>query len=276
MPDPFATLPAPLPIYILKAIDDFHTLGCLLQASPAANAYFEYCSCEITEGVLCNASRSVKQLFRIIVLVRSTAARIEQGLVAVEDHPDSLPGQIMHESVAAQYRLVDCGTVFSSALRSFIVSSVHMKPLAAAISAALTNTATDPKLEHVVDRRVIHGPRIPWLAPESHSGVTKQYSPLGEVREQRAYRTLWRLELYYNILRLLLDSPLEKMRRLALDSLQKAKHASIWMHVECYGLNFQESGEENAEVIGPPRWQREDIHDIYTFFCHIFSERRRR
>ena len=276
MPDPFGTLPAPLPLYILKAIDDFHTLGYLLQASPAANAYFEHCSCEIAEGLLGNSPRNVTQLFRVIALVRSKAAMIEHGLIAGDDGPDSLPAQIMHQWAAAQYRLVDCGTVFSGALRSFIISSTYMQPLAAAISEALTKTVIDPKQEDAVDRSIIHGPRIPWLAPECHSDTSKKYSPVGEAREQRAHRTLWRLELYYNILRLLFDSSLETLQWLARESLEEARHASIWMHVECYGLDFQESDEENTEIIGLPRWQREDIHDICTFFCHIASEWRRK
>ena len=272
MPDPFGILPAPLPLYILKAIDDFHTLGRLLQASPAANAYFEQCSCEITEALLCNTPRKVQQLFRVIVLVRSKAAMIEHGLVTAEEIPDPLPVQIKYDWVAAQHRLVDCGTLFSSALRSFIICSTYMQPLIAAIIAALTKVVIDSRREHAVDRGIIHGPRVPWLVPECQSDVLKRYSPLGEAREQRAFQTLWRFELYYNILRLLLDSPLEKMQWLAWNSLEKARHASIWMHVECYGVDFQESYEDNTEVIGLPRWQREDIHDIYTFFCQIASE----
>lgn len=272
MPDPFAILPAPLPLLILKAIDEFPTLGCLLQASAAANAYFEECSCEISEGLLWNTPCSVQQLFRVIVLIRSKAAMIEYGLVTSEDLPDPLPGQIMPGWVAANNSLVDCGNIFSGALRSFIISLVYMQPLAAAISVALTKTVeNDSKLQHAVDRSIIHGPRILWLAPEYRSDISKKYSPLGEVREQRANRTLWRLELYYNILRMLLQSPSKKVQWLARDSLEKARHASIWMHVECYGLDFLESDEEHTEMIGLPRWQREDIHDIYTFFCHIPS-----
>ena len=280
MPDPFGVLPAPLPLFILKAIDDFPTLGALLQASAAANAYFQECSNEITESLLRKTPHQLQQLCGVTVLVRSKVSMIEDGLVPGQQLHDFLREQIEDDWLGAQERLVDLGTTSSSALRGFIVSSAHMQPVAAAVLAALTREVVNSEPLQRVERKTIYELRIPWLAPECQSNVPKKSDPLGEAREWRAYRILWRFELYCNIFRLPIGSPIEKMQRLAWESLKNGKQAYIWRNVVDYDRYFCfKADKEFTKGGGISQWQRQDIDDIYIFFslmnsCYIISGRR--
>ena len=52
MPDPFTTLPAPLPLMIIKEIEDLPTLHHLLQASPTVSSIFSRSYARIIEGIV--------------------------------------------------------------------------------------------------------------------------------------------------------------------------------------------------------------------------------
>jgi len=71
MPDPFATLPAPLPLIIMEAIEDLPTVHNLLLASPAASYYFEQYYVEVTEAILSNYEPELQQLLRAMIFCRS-------------------------------------------------------------------------------------------------------------------------------------------------------------------------------------------------------------
>ncbi len=65
MLDPFATLPGPLPILIMEAIDDLPTLH---------NYYFEQYYVEVTEAILSNYAPELQLLLRAMILCRSNAS----------------------------------------------------------------------------------------------------------------------------------------------------------------------------------------------------------
>jgi len=73
MPDPLATLPAPLPLIIMEAIEDLPTVHNLLFASPAASYYFEQYYVEVTEAILSNYEPELQQLLRAMIFCRSNA-----------------------------------------------------------------------------------------------------------------------------------------------------------------------------------------------------------
>ena len=74
MPDPLATLPAPLPLIIMEAIEDLPTVHNLLFASPAASYYFEQYYVEVTEAILSNYAPELQLLLRAMILCRSNAS----------------------------------------------------------------------------------------------------------------------------------------------------------------------------------------------------------
>ena len=76
MPNPFSTLPLPLPLFIFNRLEDLGTLHYLLQASPAASAIFAEHYCEIVESILSNFVPLLQRLLRAVVYTRSQAAEI--------------------------------------------------------------------------------------------------------------------------------------------------------------------------------------------------------
>ena len=86
MPDPFNTLPLPLPTFIFNGLEDLGTLHCLLQASPAANPIFAEYYCEITESILSNFLPQLQQLLRIIVSIRSQPSTVRAQCSSTEGY----------------------------------------------------------------------------------------------------------------------------------------------------------------------------------------------
>ena len=101
MPDPFSTLPLPLPLMILDAIEDFATLGYLLQSSSIANVIFEEFYCEIAEAVLSNLAPQLQRLLRTIVYIRSDRLAIGSQLTSSEALDSFLSHRVLNDSAGA-------------------------------------------------------------------------------------------------------------------------------------------------------------------------------
>jgi len=126
MPDPFATLPAPLPLIILEAIEDLPTVHNLLLASPAASYYFEQYYVEVTEAILSNYEPELQQLLRTMILFRSSAENRSSKLASPKDLRNFLGSYLLKRS--AWYSCIDITSLSKSttspqAIRSSITSA---------------------------------------------------------------------------------------------------------------------------------------------------------
>ena len=204
MPDPFSTLPAPLPLIILKAIEDLSTLNYLLQSSPAANVIFERYYSEITEAVLCNFVPQLQQLLRTVVIIRSDRSNISDELDSPEALDKFVATRALNNDAGAQP--LSTATVSLLAVRSLTSYASHVQEVSVSFFEELLDRVNGIKpsylLDQLQDLRDYRG-RLPKGRP---------YEPLkcchpSWVEEQRVYRALWRLQLYFDLVRITRPSP---------------------------------------------------------------------
>lgn len=122
MPDPFATLPAPLPLIIMEAIEDLPTLHNLLLASSASSYYFEQYYVEVTEAILTNYVPEMRQLLRSMIIVRSNASCRQHNLATPKYLKNFLMSYLIRPSLWADSTLSK-ETMSSQAIRSHITSA---------------------------------------------------------------------------------------------------------------------------------------------------------
>jgi len=118
MPDPFATLPAPLPLLILAAIEDLPTAHNLLLASPAASYYIDQYYVEVTEAILSNYVPGLQQLLRTMIVLRSHAACRAHKLASPKDLRNFLMIYFLERSTPIES--LSRATTSSQAVRSSI------------------------------------------------------------------------------------------------------------------------------------------------------------
>ena len=202
MPDPFSTLPAPLPLMIFEAIEDLSTLNYLLQFSPAANVIFESYYCEIIEAVLTNFVPHLQQLLRTIVSIRSDRLRIGDELDSPEALDIFLDDRAINKNAGATPLFK--ATVSLSAVRSLIRSASRVQQLSTSLFEELLDRTNSTKPSYLFNdspetekRRILLNEDIkPPDSPEGHSYKPLKCGNPSLVEEQRVYRALWRLQLY--------------------------------------------------------------------------------
>lgn len=126
MPDPFATLPAPLPLIIMEAIEDLPTVHNLLLASPAASYYFEQYYVEVTEAILSNYEPELQELFRTMIWFRSNAECRRHELASPKDLTNFLMSYFLRRST--RITSLSKATISTQAIRSSITSAgvIHL------------------------------------------------------------------------------------------------------------------------------------------------------
>lgn len=197
MPDPFSTLPAPLPLMILEGIEDLSTLNYLLNSSPAANFIFERYYCEISEAVLSNFVPQLQQLLRTILLTRSNRLSIREEIDSPQHLEDFLQTYALNNSNVT--KPLTNATVSLSAVRSLIKSASGVQQASASFFKTFLDRVNSIKPSYVLEK-----PYNEWR----NNGVTPMegcpYEPLkcdnpSWIEEQRVYRALWRLQLYFDL-----------------------------------------------------------------------------
>ena len=104
MPDPFSTLPLPLPLFILTNLPDLGILYCCLLASPAASYFFSHYYYEITESILASYIPEVQQLLRTIICIRSQPSYVRAQCNSLDDFKAFWATWVLAEDVGAVSR----------------------------------------------------------------------------------------------------------------------------------------------------------------------------
>ena len=134
MPDPFSTLPLPLPLFICNGLEDLGTLHYLLQASRAASALFAEHHCEIIESILSNFVPLLQRLLRAVVYTRSQPAQIRAQCDTVQAF-DILCGNRFLDVDAGAAPLT-MATMTLAAVRSLAETASQVQSLPAAFFVA--------------------------------------------------------------------------------------------------------------------------------------------
>ncbi|CAF9917169.1 hypothetical protein IMSHALPRED_003484 [Imshaugia aleurites] len=200
MPDPFSTLPLPLPLMVLTAIEDLSTLNYLLQASPAANVIFEGYYSEITEAVMSNFVPELQQLLRTIVSMRSDRSSIKDTV----DTPEALDSFLAARALSsnASAKPLSNTTVSLSAVRSLTSSASLVQQVSACFFEELLNRVNKIKPSYLLDQSYSYHsryPRYPKKIPEGRPYKPLQCGHPSWIEEQRVLRALWRLEVYFDL-----------------------------------------------------------------------------
>ena len=261
MPDPFATLPAPLPLMIFEALEDLSTAHCLLQASPAANATFEECYCKITEAILCKFVPKLQQLLRRIIIIRSDALSIKDDLVSPRNLDNFLATCVLDKNFGATP--LSTATVSLSAVRSFISSARHIQEVSASFFEEFLSRVNNIKPSYLLNQSYRYSRKYPRVLPEGRTYEPVKCGPPSWVEEQRVHRALWRLELYFNLVEI--TKPSSESDSQVWNLLKDEGPHRVW-------LEWPITDAELASICGGaiptgllPDWQADEMDDIYGF-----------
>lgn len=204
MPDPFSTLPAPLPLMISEGIEDLSTLNYLLNSSPAANFIFERYYCEILEAVSSNFVPQLQQLLRTILLTRSNRLSIREELDSPQHLDDFLQTRALNNSTATQP--LTNATVSLSVVRSLTKSASEIQQASASFFQTFLDRVNSIKPSYLLDDYE----NLEYYRNNAPEG--RPYEPLkcdnpSWIEEQRVYRALWRLQLYFDLVTITRPSP---------------------------------------------------------------------
>ena len=204
MPDPFSTLPMPLPLLILEAIEDLSTLNYVLQSSPVANRVFDRYYCQITEAVLANFVPQLQQLLRTLITIRSNHLSIREELHSREALVRFLHDRVLNQSSGV--KPLSNASVSLLAVESLIKCASHIQHNSACFfDKTLRRNYTRPSYlsQESFDYEDLHDYLIVEHYHQSHL-AGRPYEPWkcrlpSWVEEQQIYRAVLRLQLYLDL-----------------------------------------------------------------------------
>ena len=207
MPDPFSTLPSPLPIFILKGFEDLGSLDYLLQASPAATAIFAEHYAEITESILSNFVPNLQKIMRIVVAIRSQPSAIREQCASKEAF-EAFRMETVFALDAGSVKMGD-RVITLKAVRSFVGTAASVQQLMGSFFETFLKRVNDIEPHYFI------GPRPDLLITaliDYYGGrptpELKRYKVLDSqkpswIEEQRVLRALWRLVTFLDLKALL-------------------------------------------------------------------------
>lgn len=202
MPDPFCTLPMPLPMMILEAIEDLSTLSYLLEASPSAAIIFGQHYCEITEAVLHRLPLEWQRLLRTIVAIQSNRLVIKDQMNSFEDPSQCRVPAIVRNIKAT--RLLTRTTHSFTAVRSLVSSAGQVQRLSQCFFDTFLARVNGIRPYRIADE-LYHYCDYPQELPERRPYQPLPSGPVSWIEEQRVLRALWRLQLYFCLVSIVHD-----------------------------------------------------------------------
>ncbi|KAL9076638.1 MAG: hypothetical protein Q9161_000970 [Pseudevernia consocians] len=249
MPDPFSTLPAPLPLMIFEAIEDLSTLNYLLHSSPAANVIFESYYCEITEAVLSHFIPQLQQLLRTVVLVRSDHVTVHDELDSPEALDNFLATRVLDNNAGT--KPLSNATVSLSAVRSLTTSSSHVQQISSSFFEEFLDRVNGIKPSYFNDKL------DDLMIKDYHRKLPQghRYEPLrcgrpSWIEEQRVYRALWHVQLYLDLVTI--TRPSLGVTSLVWDLLKNEGPHRVWGKLKRH-------------------WEVDEMDCLYQFMCEFLD-----
>ena len=267
MPDPFTTLPAPLPLMIIEEIEDLPTLHHLLQASPTASSIFSRDYARIIEGVVARYSAWVQGPISVVLrlhdgdgesLLRHTRSEENLDSFLKEHFPcKSLPPQSIAKrprSLSSARSLLRTAITIQKLAGHFLKK--HLQRTHTVMSSWLTKLDQQGAWNHCgTPRHTITADSSQWRTPSW-------------IEEQRVLKSIWRLQLYIDLLAMRLrnttapfDDPVAKLLRhrgptrlylklLAYSEILEMNYIQRCISTTFYDLDGSEPGDpRNFEVL---------------------------
>ena len=199
MPDPFTTLPAPLPLLIIEKIEHLPTLHHLLQASPTVSFIFSRDYARIIEGIVSKYSAWVQGLISIILKLREGDRESLVELTGSDKRLEwFLQANLPSENLPPQYKQNTPTSLYSA--RGLLRTADTIQKLANRF------LETHLRRTHAVMSLYSIGQRQKAIL--DRSGATTNDTPAefshfatpSWLEEQRVLKSLWRLQLYIDVL----------------------------------------------------------------------------
>lgn len=272
MPDPFTTLPAPLPLLILTSVEDLSTPNYLLQASPEANALFNEYHVEVFEAVISYSVPYLQRLIRTIVRFQSNYESVRfdtKGpttldyfiVTRIPAFPNEINRQDIHWDEQEQ-RYVSSPSSHNShqklskvdasllAVRSLISSAAQIQSISILFFDVFLDWANKIRPSYNLNQ---HYQSHYETLEEFREAKACPYTPmsLGKpswVEEQRVYRALWRLEVYFEMIQVL--SATGQLNNRALRQLQHRGPNAVWYMIATWEISELETVYEFLRGIG--------------------------
>ena len=199
MPDPFGTLPLPLPTFIFHGIEDLGTLHCLLQASPAANPIFSEHYCEITESILSNFLPQLQQLLRIIVSIRSQPSSVRAQCSSTEGYNAFRARNVLSKDAGANPLCKSSASL--AAVRSLARTASQVQSLMASFFMVHLERVNELQPYRCLkEGRHYKNQWVKMPSPDVQRYEQVRCEEPSWVEEQRVLRALWRIIFSHDLL----------------------------------------------------------------------------
>ena len=252
--DFFSTLPAPLPLMIMEAIEDLPSLHRLIQTSSSAATVFKRNPGTIMETILSYYPAELQRLLYLILNFRSggnTTTRDQSQRARSVDR--FLDGTFMRELQpnSADTNLPSTASFSIVATMSLVKDADHIQQLAH--SFLEIHLARSARIEpyYQLDPFYHYHASYPKQPP-----VCRRYKPMDSgqpswIEEQRVLRALWRLQLYFDLLTLGISSQLDDVTKFLSLLRQEGPH-KLWERLA--------------------HWELRELACVYEYFLEMSNE----
>ncbi len=195
MPDPFAYLPAPLPLLIMEAIEDLPTLHYLLQASSVSASIFARFYSDVISAIVSNYPPALQKLLRLSLYLQNADEIVTEWHTKTLDALEQLLETFLGDHIQDVADLCLKSPIAPAAARSHAHTAQNVQQLAhqilevhlARTEQIIPSFQLDPSFRYRAQ-----SPRCPESRP--YEPVTWR-SP-SWIEEQRVLRALWRIQVY--------------------------------------------------------------------------------
>ncbi|KAL8670987.1 MAG: hypothetical protein Q9168_004501 [Polycauliona sp. 1 TL-2023] len=279
MPDPFALLPLPLPIFILNDFEDLASLHAVLVTSPIAYRIFNTHFIEILSSVLPHYPEHLLDLFRTILAVRSEPGCIRAKCSASPlDSFDIFYATIVDKSPEGTIAELSKTTTTVTATRSFVKTAAQVQ--------GLMNGFFETHLERLNKLRP-HGARNQknlvmfndqWTPLPSTEFVPYEIMPCEQqswIEENRVLRALWRMAIWFDMLHIIApirDGKNEEDSTILDDVwkyLKTLKPSELWL-IDARTEHARKGTFYSSR--GATTWQEQEMDCIINFLKEVSHE----
>ena len=236
MRDLLSTLPAPLPLMILEAIEHLPSLYHLIQAWPTAAVIFERHYPRLVRLTLSYYPWELQKVLYFRLNLKTEGSRIIESLtnfVSKRRYMNAnLPNDLSNAKASFSF----------SAARSLLVTAHHIQESAHAFLETHLSRIASLKSSYQLDLTYHYGSSYPERPPKSRPFDPANTGPPSWIEEQRVLLSLWRLQLFADFFPV--NTPSQ----------------SVYQPLE-----WQRSRDLNGFWAMLELWQIEELHDLEDY-----------
>ncbi|KAL8858728.1 MAG: hypothetical protein Q9178_004816 [Gyalolechia marmorata] len=264
MPDPFALLPLPLPIFILNDLEDLVSLHSILLASPSAYRIFNEHYIEIIESILPNFVPQIQRFFRIIVSIRSQPLHTRARCSSIEAFNIFRSTTLIDKS-AGTHPLSKSTTTLNAA-RSLTKTAAKLQGLSNAFFVTHLARVNSFKPRGARNKDPLVSFKGQWTPLPSKLFIPYEIIPCGKpswIEEQRVLRALFRVVVWLDLQIIL--APVESESK----GVEEKGIDDVWGILRKQDPNDMWSTAQTA-IVSPE--QSHEMHCVVGFLKEVWAK----